>query len=80
MSIGFTVPVTRRMQQERLEKQELFYIDYGRMSEIDNGRRVFFSREEWFNVLMHQKKQGHKLHMITPNICGCTLQGSFAYD
>lgn len=71
---------SKRLQIEDQLNPVVFHIDYGRMSEIDNGRRSFYSRDEFNKTLVMLKKQGHKLHMITPTICGCTLQGSFAYD
>lgn len=71
---------SNRLSIDDREKSVVFHIDYGRMSEIDDGRRSFYSRDEFNRTMIQLKKQGHKLHMITPNICGCTLQGSFAYD
>ncbi len=59
-----------RLKQE--DDTEIRYIDYGRMSEIDDGRRVFYNTREWYECLRGIKRLGYKLHMITPKICGAT--------
>lgn len=72
--------LSKRLTIDDKETRTRFYIDYGRMSQIDDGRRVFYTRDDFYQTMLSLKKRGHKLHMITPNICGCTLKGSFAYD
>lgn len=72
--------MSKRLEIADSEEDKPFYIDYGRMSEIDDGRRLFWTRDEWNRTMILLKKQGHKLHSITPNIMGCTLRKPFAYD
>ena len=67
--------ITPRLLQAREEEHGLYFIDYGRMSSVDDGRRTFYNVSDWYDTLRNLRKRGAKLHKILPNVFGCTLKG-----
>lgn len=64
--------MSKRLEQEG--PRLVFYIDYGRKSEIDDGRRVFYEHNQWLKTIGEHKTRGHKLHRILPNAFSCTFK------